>query len=259
MGVARQWAERIAGTHYEVLPPQAIYWCRAMMMVPAFALALSVVLVLASCSTPAQLLMAAIPDGTLSTLLTHFEREPSSNRQRIAELEHRGAWVELAQFADENIDKDRSNAAWWMVAGYAYSQQKQHARAIQCFREMVRLEPDRADGWNLLAQEHRTVGDPQRAIAIVNNALLVLRDSPATLLILGDANSDLQRFEPAVRAYRQALDLDGGLAPAWAGLARSYIRLGRVSEAEEIARSLEKSHPQLAAAIRQEIAGARLR
>lgn len=226
-------------------------------MILAGALALPVLLMLSSCMTPAQqLLLAAIPDGTLSVLLSHFERQPSANRQRVAELEQRGEWVELAKFADDNIAKDRSNAAWWMVAGYAYSQQKQHARAIQCFREMVRLEPDMADGWNLLAQEHRTVGDPQRAIAIINNALLVLRDSPATLLILGDANSDLQRFEPAARAYRQALDMDGGLTLAWAGLARSYIKLGRMPEAENIARSMDKSNPPLAAAIRNEIVGA---
>lgn len=211
---------------------------------------------LSSCTTPAQLLLAVIPDGTLATLLGHFEKEPSANRQRVAELEHKGEWVELAKFAEENLDKDRSSAAWWMVAGYAYSQQKQHARAIQCFREMVRLEPDMADGWNLLAQAYRTVGDPQRAIATINNALLVLRDSPATLLILGDANSDLQRYEPAVRAYRQALDMDAGLTPAWAGLARSYIKLGRAPEAESIARAVEKSNPPLAAAIRQEIASA---
>ena len=212
--------------------------------------------VLSSCSTPAQLLLAAIPDGTLATLLGHFEKAPSANRQRVAELEHKGEWVELAKFAEANLDKDRSSAAWWMVAGYAYSQQKQHARAIQCFREMVRLEPDMPDGWNLLAQEHLTIGEPQRAISILDNALRVLRDSPSTLLILGDANSELQRHEPAVRAYRQALDLNGGLTPAWAGLARGYIKLGRAAEAESIARAMDKSNPSLAAAIRQEIAGA---
>ncbi len=215
---------------------------------------------LQACLTPAQhLVLALIPDGTLATLLGHFEKAPSANRQRVAELEHKGDWVELAKFAEENLDKDRRSALWWMVAGYAYSQQKQHARAIQSFREMVRLEPDMPEGWNLLAQEYRVAGDPQRAIATVDQALLVLRDSPATLLILGDANSDLRRFEPAVRAYRQALDLDGSLAPAWAGLARSYIRLGRAPEAERIAASLEKSNPPLAAAIRQEISGAERR
>jgi tetratricopeptide (TPR) repeat protein len=225
----------------------------------AFALWLVVLPVLSSCSTPAQLLLAAIPDGTLSTLLSHFEKEPSANRQRIAELEQSGDWVALAKFAEENLEKDRSRTAWWMVAGYAYSQQKQHARAIQCFREMVRLSPDMPEGWNLLAQEHRTIGEPRRAIAVIDNALLVLRDSPTTLLILGDANSDLQRYEPAERAYRQALGINGALVPAWMGLARSYIKLGRAPEAEGIARSQEKANPSLAAAIRQEIAAATTR
>lgn len=215
---------------------------------------------LQSCLTPAQqVILALIPEGTLATLLGHFEKAPSANRQRVAELEHKGEWVELAKFAEANLEKDRSSAAWWMVAGYAYSRQKQHARAIQCFREMVRLEPDMPDSWNLLAQEHLTIGEPQRAISILDSALRVLRDSPATLLILGDANSDLQRYEPAVRAYRQALDLNGELTPAWAGLARGYIQLGRASEAENIARAMDKSNPDLAAAIRREIEGAKPR
>lgn len=216
--------------------------------------------VLSSCLTPAQqLLLAVIPDGTLVTLLSHFERTPSANGQRVAELEKRGDWPALVRFAEDNLDKDRSAAVWWMVSGYAYSRQKQHARAIQSFRELVRLEPDMADSWNFLAQEHRAAGDPRRAITIIENALLVLRESATTLLILGDAHGDLQRFDAAVRAYRQALDIDGGLTPAWAGLARSYVRLGRAPEAENIARSMEKSNPPLAAAIRQEIAGAALR
>jgi len=227
---------------------------RAMLAFPVCLLATPV---LWSCTTPAQLLLAAIPDGTLATLLGHFEQTSSVNRQRVAELEHKGEWMELAKFAEENLDKDRSSAPWWMVAGYAYSQQKQHARAIQCFREMVRLEPDVPDGWNLLAQEHLAIGEPLRAISIVENALQVLRDSPSTLLILGDANSELRRHEPAVRAYQQALERNGGLTQAWAGLARSYIQLGRMAEAENIARAMDKSHPDLAIAIRRGIEGAK--
>lgn len=225
----------------------------------ALALASLLLLMQVACTTPAQLLLAAIPDGTLVTLLGHFERAPTENTRRVAELEQKGDWVGLAKFADDNLAKDSSSAVWWLVAGYANSQQKQHARAIQCFREMVRLEPDMADGWNLLAQEHRTIGEPQRAVAILDNALLVLRDASTTWFILGEVYSDLQRYEPAARAYRQALAIDGKLAPAWAGLARSHVRLGRVKEAEAIAQSMEKTDPRLSAAIRQEITDAKPR
>jgi tetratricopeptide (TPR) repeat protein len=205
------------------------------------------------------LLFAALPDGTIPMLLGNLERESDTNRRRVAELEQAADWEGLAKFADDNIARQRSNASWWMVAGYAYSRLKQHARAIECFQEMVRLEPQAPEGWNLLAQEYRTAGDPQRAADVLTQALTALRDSPITLLLLGESYSDLGRFELAGRAYRQALDLDAGLTPAWIGLARSQIKLGRLSEAESIARAAEKSHPQLAAAIRNEIAAAAAR
>lgn len=212
-----------------------------------------------ACTPQQHLLMSLIPDGTLSILMSHFERQPSANRQRVAELEQKGDWPALVKFAEDNLTKDPMNPAWWMVAGYAHSQQKQHGRAIKCFSEMVRLEPDMPDGWNLLAQEHRTIGESRRALIILNNALLGLRDAPTTITLLGDTHADLGQFDAAVKAYRQALALDNSLTPAWAGLARAHIRSGRPAEAETIAKSLDKTNPQLAAAIRSELAGTKPR
>lgn len=211
---------------------------------------------LAACTPTGQLLLAALPDGTIPILLSNLERESDTNRRRVAELEQTGDWEGLANFADANIAKQRNNASWWMVAGYARSRLKQHARAIECFQEMARIDPQAPEGWNLLAQEYRAAGDSRRAVEVLSQALTALRDSPVTLFLLGESYGDLGRFEPAARAYRQAVDLDGGLTPAWLGLARSQIRLGRTSEAESIARAMEKSSPQLAAAIRGEMANA---
>jgi tetratricopeptide (TPR) repeat protein len=211
---------------------------------------------LAACTPGQHLLISLLPDGTIPILLSHLERESDINRRRVAELEQAADWDGLAKFADDNIAKDRNNASWWLVAGYAHSRQKKHARAIACFQEIVRLEPDAADGWNFLGQEYRAAGEAQRAVEVLSRALTILRDAPVTLLLLGESYSDLNRFEAAARAYRQALDLDAGLTPAWIGLARSHIRLGRHAEAESIARAAEKSDPRLAAAIRDEIRAA---
>lgn len=214
---------------------------------------------IAGCTLPGQLLYALVPDGTIPMLLGKLERESDVNRQRVAELERKGDWEGLAKFADENIAKEPNNSSWWLVAGYANAKQKKHARAIECFQEIVRLDPTLPDGWNLLAQEHRTVGDSQRAVDVLTRALMALRDSAVTLTLLGESYSDLAQFEQAGRSYRQALDIDGGLMQAWAGLARSHIKLGRMSEAESIARAVEKfnpPNPQLAAAIRNEMGAA---
>ena len=194
-----------------------------------------------------------LPDGTVPVLLSNFERESDTNRRRVAELERAGDWAGLAKFADENLEKDKVNTGWWMVAGYAHSRLTNYARAVECYREVIRLEPDSAAGWNLLAQTLRESGDSRRAVAVLTQSLTILRESAVTLLLLGESHSDLGEFAQAVRPYRQALDIDGGLSPAWTGLARAYIRLGQLGEAESIARSLDRTDPPLAAAIRREI------
>lgn len=210
---------------------------------------------LTGCTTAGQVLFSLLPDGTVPVLLSNFERESDTNRRRVAELERAGDWAGLAKFADENLEKDKHNTSWWLVAGYANARLKNHSRAIECYREVIRLEPDSPAGWNLLAQTMRESGDSRRAVELLTQALVVLRDSAVTLMLLGESHSDIGQFDQAVRPYRQALDIDGGLTPAWAGLARAYIRFGQLAEAESIVRSLEKTDPPLAAAIRQEISG----
>jgi tetratricopeptide (TPR) repeat protein len=209
--------------------------------------------VLLGCTVAGQLLYTLVPDGTIPMLLGKLERESDTNRRQVAELERKGDWEGLAKFADENIAMEPNNASWWLVAGHANAKQKKHARAIECFQEIVRLDPISPDGWNLLAQAHRSVGEPQRAVEVLTRALTVLRDSAETLTLLGESYNDLAQFELAGRSYRQALDIDAGLMQAWAGLARSHIKLGRMTEAESIARALEKSNPPLAATIRAEM------
>lgn len=43
---------------------------------------------------------------------------------------------------------------------------------------------------------------------VLDNALMALREPPATLVLLGDTYTDLARFEEAARAYRQALTIN---------------------------------------------------
>lgn len=207
----------------------------------------------AACTPQSALLMNVLPAGTVPVLLSHLQGVDDSNRRRIAELESRGDWQGLAQLAEENLARDRNNADWWLVAGYAYSQLGQHPRAAQCFGEMVRLAPDDMLGWNLLAQSYRSAGEAARAVQTLNSAVLVRKDVPATWFLLGESYSDLGRFDPAAAAYREALQLNGNFAQAWFGLGRAYARLGRADEFEKAAQALQRLNPALA----KELAGLR--
>jgi tetratricopeptide (TPR) repeat protein len=209
--------------------------------------------VLVACTPQAQLLLAVLPESTVPILLGHLKKVDETNRQRLYEYQQRKDWPGLAKFAEDNVAKDKSNSSWWLVAGYAHTQQRHHARAIECYQEAVRLEPDEPEAWNLLAQSYRESGRPERAVAVLDNALRILRDAPMTVYLLGESYTDLRRNNLAATAYRQAVQMDGGFVEAWAGLGRAYARLGRIGDARDIAGGLEKPAPQLAEMVRREI------
>lgn len=201
---------------------------------------------LVGCTPQAALVSALLPDGTMSILLSHLEKEEDGNRKRILQLEARKDWDGIAKFAEENLAKDRNNANWWFIAGYAHSEAGRHQRAIECYSEMVRLAPDDMLGSSALAQSYRNTRQPLRAVQTLNNAHRVRKGTPATYFLLGESYSDLDRDLPAASAYREAIQLDGEFAKAWFSLGRAYARLGRMADYETALNTLGKLNPALA-------------
>ena len=201
---------------------------------------------LAACTPKAALLQALVPDGTLSVVMSHLEKENDSNRRRVVELEARKDWDGLAKFAEENIARDRNTANWWLVAGYAHAQAGRKQRAIECYGEMVRITPDDMLGWNLLAQAYRDAKQPQRAVQALSNAHLVSKGTAETWFLLGESYSDLDRYLPAAAAYRESIKMNGEFVQAWFGVGRAYARLNRRAEFEQALKTLERLSPPLA-------------
>ena len=207
-------------------------------------------LALAAC-TPQQALVAALmPTGALRTVLGNFERVSADNYKRVVELESRGDWKGLAAFAEANLTKDRFNTDWLVLLGYARTQVGDHPAAAEAYAQAARLEPDNAMAWHLLAQAHRSAGEPRLAVNVLNNALLSLRNPPVTYYLLGESYGDLARHAEAADAYRAAVKLEPRFSAAWFGLSRAYQRLGRTAEAREAEAQLEKIDPKLAQRLR---------
>jgi tetratricopeptide (TPR) repeat protein len=201
---------------------------------------------LAGCTPQQALLSSLIPDGTTSILLSHLQSEEEGNRKQVAALEARKDWDGLSKLADQNLARDRRNAGWWFVAGYANAQAGRHQRAVECFTELAGLAPDDINAWELLAEEQLASGQPQRAVQTLSNALRVRDNSPPTWLLLGRGYEDLSRPDLAVGAYRSAIKLDQALAPAWLGFGRASARLNRRGDYDQALKTLEKLSPPLA-------------
>ena len=214
-----------------------------------------------ACTPQAALLASLVPQGTLEVLLGNLERVRSDYRERVVALERKGAWKELAALAAGELGKDRSNADWWLIAGYAHSRMREHAAAADAYAQVIRLEPDNPAGWHLLAQTHREAGAPHRAVNALNNALPALRDSALTYYLLGESYADMKRYAEAAAAYEGALKIEQQFPAAWFSLGIAYMRVGRVAEARSVAVHLGKLDPKLAerldAALSDSAAGGR--
>lgn len=214
-------------------------------------LLIGVVAVLSVGCTPQQMLVQAlIPDGTASMLLSHLQTVEDGNRRRVIDMEQKGDWVGLSRFADTNIATDPFSPEWRMIGGYAQLQLRDYSKATAYFSEMIRLAPDDATGYHFLAETQRAAGQPQRAVTTLERALLVVRESPLTHQLLGEAYSDLGRFRPAAESYKRALALDPMLVDAWFGMGRASLQMGRVADARDALAELERLRSPRAAVLR---------
>lgn len=214
-------------------------------------LLIGAVAVLSVACTPQQMLLQAlIPDGTASMLLSHLQTVEGGNRRQVIDMEQKGDWAGLARFADTNIATDPFSPEWRMIGGYARLQLRDYPRAMTYFSEMIRLAPDDATGYHFLAETQRAAGQPQRAVVTLERALLVVRESPLTHQLLGEAYSDLGRYRPAAESYNRALVLDPMLTDAWFGLGRASLQLGRAADARDALAELERLRSPRAAELR---------
>lgn len=208
------------------------------------------VAVLSACTPQQMLVQALIPDGTASMLLSHLQTVEDGNRRKVIDMEQRGDWTGLSRFADSNISTDPFSPEWRMIGGYAQLQLRDYPKAMTYFSEMIRLAPDDATGYHFLAETQRAASQPQRAVTTLERALLVVRESPMTHQLLGEAYSDLGRYRPAAESYNRALALDPMLADAWFGMGRASLQLGRAADARDAVTELERLRSPRAAELR---------
>lgn len=217
-------------------------------------LACGMVIFCLGCTPQQMLVQALIPDGTASMLLSHLQTVEDGNRRKVIDMEQKGDWVGLSRFADTNIATDPFSPEWRMIGGYAQLQLRDYPKAMAYFSEMIRISPDDATGYHFLAETQRAAGQPQRAVTTLERALLVVRESPMTHQLLGEAYSDLGRFRPAADSYNRALAMDSMLVDAWFGLGRASLQLGRTADARDALTELERLRSPRATELRTLIA-----
>jgi adenylate cyclase len=138
--------------------------------------------------------------------------------------------LELAQKAD-TLDGSSPQVQW--ALGYVYMFKKQYQQAIDAVEHAVRIAPNYADGYGMLALINNVVGRPEEAIRLIQKAKTLnpyyTYEYPYNL---GRAYYTVGRYAEAVDALQEAIERNAAALIPHLFLAASYIRLGQQDDAE---------------------------
>ena len=182
----------------------------------------------------------------LQALMGNMKGVDAPNQAKLAELEANKDWDGMVAFAQKNLKVDPSSPDWYMVEGYALTQQAKYEQAAFSFQKVVQYSPDQIDGYNLLAESYRVMGKPELAIRTLDRALRVNQESATTYFLIGQCFNDLKEPDRAIQYYELALRRDGRMVDAWVGLGVAYARLGRTAEFDEVEKTLRALAPERA-------------
>jgi protein O-mannosyl-transferase len=173
------------------------------------------------------------------------------------------AWRQAALWGDgerlyaNTLSVIREN---WLVMnnhGTLYEARGDHARAIDCFRAVVRIHPRYAPGWNNLGMATDAQGNTREAMGFYREALRLDPGSAEAWNNLAVASNGLGLVAAAIEDLREAIRLRSNYPDAWFNLGVAYARLGRHVDAVSCYREalrLRPGHEKSRAALAREMA-----
>lgn len=104
-------------------------------------------------------------------------------------------------------------------------------RAVECFKQVSRLDPRRAQPLVNLGAIYNRQGDHKEAVKTLRQALSKDRTCAEAYYNLGIAHRGLKQLPMAVSAYREAIRISPEMPEAYQNLANVYTEMGNTQQA----------------------------
>jgi len=134
--------------------------------------------------------------------------------------------------------------AWaYFKIGFCYGKLKSYAKAIEAFKQAIRINPDDAKAHYNLGCAYYDLGLYREAIEAYKQAIRIDPDDAIANLNLGCAYYDLGLYREAIEALKQAVRINPDHANAYYGLGVAYGQLGFYREAIEALKQAVRINP----------------
>lgn len=147
--------------------------------------------------------------------------------------------------AEQAVTLDSHIPQTYWALGYVYLTRKEYENAERTVAKSISIAPNYADGYGLLALINNTMGRPKEALELINKGMRLNPyyswDYPYNL---GRAYYQLGRYKEAIEALEKAQARNENALSVKLFLAASYIRAGRVADAEWIAEQIQIQNPE---------------
>ena len=120
--------------------------------------------------------------------------------------------------------------------------QQEYARAAECFKQAITVNPDYAQAYNLLGYSHRFLGDVAAAENAFKKYTTLIPDDPNPYDSYAELLLKVGRLDEAVTLYRKALSISPNFSNSHIGIAAALMYQDKPAEARvEMAALLAKA------------------
>jgi len=163
-------------------------------------------------------------------------------------LKSRIADKKVTSFQKAQIGEYQKTADYWYNLGCFYGESGLYNKAIEAYKQAIRIMPDLAEAHSNLGVTYGKLGRYAEAIEAYKQAIRINPDYAKAHSNLGLAYAKLGRDSEAIEAYKQAIRINPDLADAHYGLGLRYGKLGRYAEAIESFKQAIRINPDYAKA-----------
>jgi len=132
-------------------------------------------------------------------------------------------YLEIA-IKTEDISSLKARA--YFGIGFCYGKLESYAKAIDAYKQAIRLDPDCADAYYNMGVSYGQLGNYTKAIEVFKQAIRINPDDAEAYCYIGRVYANLDNYIKAIEAHKQAIHINPDYVEAHFLLAINYLIIG---------------------------------